>query len=327
MISDVLKNISADVKDIANTAFDYKLTYEVPNDSDAGLSYEGGVTKWGKEITTCVLYVDIRNSVGLTTKHQSKTMGKLYTAFVKGVVKAARDFNGHTRNIIGDRVMIVFPVKNCFTNAVGCGLAINNVAGMIATQFPSVVFKCGIGIDHGAMRVIKVGVARRGQESKPNKGLVWAGKPANLASRLTDMGNKTVTKIFYDIERSPFNPKGSKPARYDVMGPLQKIISGYDPSAPFYLPNDKITLSETEFLSTLHMSHGVALTRGGRIQSATKRTVTHKYETILITERVYNGLAQEGASHLNKVGWWKVDDNAIRDLDCPVRSGNYFWSV
>jgi len=327
MISEVLKNIAIDVKDIANTAFDYKGTQDVPNDSDPGLSYEGGMTKWGKEITTCVLYVDIRNSVSLTARHQTKTMGKLYTAFAKGVIKAAREFNGHTRNIIGDRVMIVFPVKNCFTNAVSCAIAINNVAGIIAAQFPSVEFKCGIGIDHGQMRVIKVGVPRRGQESKPNKGLVWAGKPANLASRLTDMGNKTVTKVYYDIERIPFNPKATKPLGYDAMGLLQKSFSGYDPNAPFYLPNDRITLTEANFLSSFHMSNGLALTTGGKIVSVKKRTVTHKYETILITERVYQGLTQEGASNLNKAGWWKIDANTIRDIDCPVRSGSYVWSV
>ena len=327
MIKDVLKNIAADVKDIAATAFEYRGTTDVPNDSDTGLSYEGGATKWGKEVTTCVLYVDVRKSVELTAKHQAKTMGKLYTAFVKGVIKAAREFDGHTRNIIGDRVMIVFPVKNCFTNAIGCALAINNVAGIISAQFPSVEFKCGIGIDHGIMRVIKVGVPRRGQEGKPNKGLVWTGKPANLASRLTDMGNKTSTNVHYDIERSPFNPSFNKPLGYDAMSPIQKMLSGYDPKASFFLPNDKITLTETDFVSSLHISHGVALTRGGKIVSATKRTSTHTYQTILITDRVYKGLVQEGSTNLYPAGWWNIDANKIKDLDCPVRSGNYIWAV
>ena len=60
--------------------------------------------------------MDIRNSVALTVKHQNQIMGRIYTAFTKAVLKIGRHHGGHTRNIIGDRVMIVFPTANCFTN-------------------------------------------------------------------------------------------------------------------------------------------------------------------------------------------------------------------
>ena len=121
-IKTILDEIDADVLDVYNTTFEYANTISVPNRSDTQLTFEKGVAKKGKLLKTCVLYVDIRNSIGLTVKHQNVTMGKVYTAFTKAVLKAARHHNGHIRNIIGDRVMIVFPSVNCITNAVDCAV-------------------------------------------------------------------------------------------------------------------------------------------------------------------------------------------------------------
>ena len=65
---------------------------------------------------------------------------------------------------------------------------INHIAQkIINNRFPTVDFKCGIGVDYGEMRVIKVGIPRRGNEGTENRSLVWSGYPANYASRLTDI--------------------------------------------------------------------------------------------------------------------------------------------
>ena len=133
-------------------------------------------------------------------------MGKVYTAFTKAVLKVARHHNGHIRNIIGDRVMIVFPVKDCFTNAVDCAISINHISKYIINkQFKYVDFKCGIGIDYGDLRIIKVGIQRNGTENAENKGLVWAGYPANIASRLTDSANKVIKETYFEVKRNPLN--------------------------------------------------------------------------------------------------------------------------
>ena len=191
MTKELYEEIQGDVEDVVKTSFIHNSTKIVPNLADEGLTYERGQEKKGKVINTCVLYVDIRNSVTLTKKHNNTTMGRVYTAFTKAVLKTARYHNGHTRNIIGDRVMIVFPNENCFTNAVDCAISINHIVkNIINKKFPDVDFKCGIGVDYGELRVIKVGIQRRGEEHGENKGLVWVGYPANHASRLTDNANK-----------------------------------------------------------------------------------------------------------------------------------------
>ena len=191
-LKEFMTNMRNMINDVRVKGFSYSTSLNVPSLSDCDLTYESGDAKKGKCIETCVLFVDIRNSVELTRKHNSETMGRIYTAFTKGVLNAAREYNGYVRNIIGDRVMVVFPVSNCFVNAVNCAITINHISQMINEVFTSVDFHCGIGIDYGEMRVIKVGIERRGNENAENKGLVWVGKPANLASRLTDFAGKTV---------------------------------------------------------------------------------------------------------------------------------------
>ena len=189
-IKDKLSEIELDIKDVKKLGFSYTSTKEVPSREDAVLTFEKGKDKKGKEIETCVLFVDIRNSVQLNEKHSPDTMGKIYTAFTKSMLKIAKYHSGEVRNIIGDRVMIVFPTENCAENAVECAISINHISEIMNKVFSDVDFRCGIGIDYGEMKVIKVGIIRQGDNNVENKNLVWIGKPANIASRLTDIAKK-----------------------------------------------------------------------------------------------------------------------------------------
>lgn len=155
------------ISDTKNLGFDYTNTTEVPSahKPDPGLTYESGKTKKAKILKTCVLYVDIRDSVKMVESHNYVTMGKVYTALTKSVLKIADFYGAKVRNIIGDRVMVVFPSENCFTNAVHCAVSINNIAEEINKVFTGVDFKSGIGVDYGEMRVIKVGTERKGVEN------------------------------------------------------------------------------------------------------------------------------------------------------------------
>jgi hypothetical protein len=199
-IKDKLSEIELDIKDVRNLGFSYTSTKEVPSRGDTVLTFEKGKDKKGKEIETCVLFVDIRNSVQLNEKHSSNMMGKIYTAFTKSMLKIAQYHSGEVRNIIGDRVMIVFPTENCAENAVECAISINHISEIMNKVFSDVDFRCGIGIDYGEMKVIKVGIIRQGDNNVENKNLVWIGKPANIASRLTDIANKKIDLVCVSYE-------------------------------------------------------------------------------------------------------------------------------
>ena len=144
-VKKIIDETDLEIRDLLNTDFSYTSTKYVPNLSDPALTFGNADEKKAKIIKTCVLFVDIRGSVAMTRKHHTKTMGKLYSAFAKAAVKAANHHGGYVRNIIGDRVMVVFPSDNCFKNAVNCAITINHLCSKnIDSQFPSIDFKCGI---------------------------------------------------------------------------------------------------------------------------------------------------------------------------------------
>ena len=310
-LKEFMTNMRNMINDVRVKGFSYSTSLNVPSLSDCDLTYESGDAKKGKCIETCVLFVDIRNSVELTRKHNSETMGRIYTAFTKGVLNAAREYNGYVRNIIGDRVMVVFPVSNCFVNAVNCAITINHISQMINEVFTSVDFHCGIGIDYGEMRVIKVGIERRGNENAENKGLVWVGKPANLASRLTDFAGKTVEDEFYNVTGDfyHYDPLGIPPL-------LGKPRNGW--------------VRESKKLTAEQLAHEVYYSANGlnihihNISSFDKNTEQYKYSPILISDKVYSEYIKQNPQEFKH---WKQETRGVKDISYKVWGANLHWRL
>lgn len=172
-------------------------TTTVPRIDDSALTFDepdAGI-KRAKRLTTCVLYVDIRDSTQISAEHRPKKLTRLYSTFVHVMIRCAREGGGHVRNIIGDRVMIVFDADRCFERAAHTATLCNTAAHQIIQSWSRhFVFRCGIGIDHGPLLVTKAGVPRRGAETEFYRSLVWLGRPANVASKLTDLANKSTTE-------------------------------------------------------------------------------------------------------------------------------------
>jgi len=121
-------------------------------------------------------------------------MAKLYSSFIRSMIKASENFNGKVRNIIGDCIMVIFDSEDCFTEAVETAFLMNTISSKIINKhFKNNEFSCGIGIDYGDMMVTKCGTIKYGDENSSYKSLVWLGKPANIASKLTDEANKPST--------------------------------------------------------------------------------------------------------------------------------------
>lgn len=177
--------------DFAVTATTTKV---VPHSSDSAITFPNldAKTQSCKIIDTCVLYIDIRRSTELSVTHKPKTVAKLYSAFVRAMTKCARHYGGHVRGIIGDRVMVIFDCEDCFRKSVDCAILMNSTAQYVINKhFTHNEVQCGIGIDTGKMLVTKTGFRRRGVERHNYKNLVWLGRPANVASKLTDIANKS----------------------------------------------------------------------------------------------------------------------------------------
>lgn len=324
-----ITEIETDVTDVINTDFEYVNTFHVPNRSDSGLSFERGVIKKGKILKTCVLYVDVRNSVGLTQTHSPKIMGKIYTAFAKSVIKAAKRHSGHIRNIIGDRVMIIFPTTNCFTNAVDCAITINHIASkVINSKFTGVDFKCGIGIDYGEMKVIKVGVHRRGSEAIENRSLVWTGNPANISSRLTDVANKTIEEDIFRVTRNKINLFRSRfPFDFATLLGSPPIATRQQP-----LYSDEIEvvdLTTEEFANSIaSVTERSLFMTGGDFIKFEKRKRIKNFPSILMTEDVYNGFRSANPRRISiRENLWKPETDKINNVTQRIYGGNVIWDI
>jgi len=198
-LSDEVETILA--KDFAVTA---TVTKTVPHSDDGAITFPNLDTKTQacKLIDTCVLYIDIRRSTELSISHKPQTVAKLYSAFVRAMTKCARHFGGHVRGIIGDRVMVIFDCDDCFKRAVDCAVLMNSTAQYVINKhFTRNEVQCGIGVDAGKMLVTKTGFRRRGYEQHNYKNLVWLGRPANVASKLTDIANKPAEGFTVDLVR------------------------------------------------------------------------------------------------------------------------------
>lgn len=281
-IKDILDNLDDEVSTIHSSDFEIEVTSTnyVPNDSDSSLTFENFDTKKKKvkTIETCVLFIDIRKSTNLNLQHYPKTMAKLYSSFIRSMIKAAEEYNGKVRNIVGDRVMVVFDKSDCFTNAVNTAVLMNTISQKIINKrFKNNVFTCGIGIDFGKMMVTKCGTIKQGNENSNYKSLVWLGQPANIASKLTDSANKPSTS---------YTKNG---IRVGLHYPLTDKWSWSFKSPKDFVDNLKINYTpileyKDQYFSSCY---------------ASSETYSNYDSTppILITENVYKGLKANNPEH------------------------------
>ena len=302
-INNLLNEIEEDIKDMKSTEIQYLTTKGVPSRSNSTMSFEIGNNKRGKILTSCILYADIRNSITLTKKHHTDTMAKVYSIFSKSILKIARHHSGYVRNIIGDRVMVVFPQENCFTNAVDCAISINSMSKIINSRL-NVDFKCGIGIDYGKLKVIKVGVRRQGEENNENKSLVWVSYPANFASRLTDVANKKIDDTKMKVTYLPY---------------IDFLETHFNKITEFY--------SLEDFAKNItYYNTGISY-KGGRLIGFEKINRNIDYPPILMTNRVYNGYKKENTNcqTIEKKYWKEYSNKGIKDVDLKIYGGNVVW--
>lgn len=324
-MKNILNEIEADIIDIKSKSFRYISTTEVPSRHDSSLTFERGVDKVGKEIDTCVLYVDIRNSVDLNRKHNTQTMGRVYTVFSKSMLKIARYHKGYVRNIIGDRVMIVFPKDNCYTNAVDCAISIYHISHFLINRvFSEVEFKCGIGIDYGTLKVVKVGLHRKGAEGFDNKNLVWVGYPANIASRLTDVANKSVDNSKVKVKYYPYNSLGYFPFSLPFEQAPRSTGKIYQDT-----PREDL-LSKEEFAQKISFNDVLGVTySGGKFIRFDKIESKIDFPPILMTSRVFNGFKTVNPTRddVTKNYWKKISNHNIKNVDVDVYGGTVNWVI
>ncbi|MCB8043277.1 hypothetical protein JM654_00840 [Microbacterium oxydans] len=131
------------------------------------------------------LFVDIRDSSGLTSAYTRPQLAKLYRAFISEMVAV---LNGHPRvrevNIVGDCVWAVYntPTKSDLRGVFSVAARANSLLKMLNRALTSrgyEAIRCGMGLDYGRALMIKAGFSGSGINE-----VVYMGDVVNRASHL-----------------------------------------------------------------------------------------------------------------------------------------------
>jgi len=165
----------------------------VPDPEDLLLSNDA---RYFKRAT--VLYADLSGSTNLVDHQSWQVAGEVYKTYLLCAAKLIGSLGGVTTAYDGDRVMGIFIGDHQTSSAAKCGLTINwtvqNVINpALRNQYPSTDYEVKqlVGIDTSELRAARIGV-RGGND------LVWIGRAANYAAKLTSSRNDYQTWLTGD---------------------------------------------------------------------------------------------------------------------------------
>jgi adenylate cyclase len=282
--------VSDEVETILSPEFKIEVTEtnSVPHSSDQAITFPNldAKTQGTKVLETTVLYVDMRRSTELSLKHRRHTVAKLYSAFVRSMTRCAGYFGGEVRGIIGDRVLILFQPDKCFENAIDTAELMNSVCQYVLNKhFIQDEVEFGFGIDYGRMLATKTGIRRHGEAQSSYRSLVWLGRPANVASKLTDLANKPKETTTVEMVRVAHNTAAGLVYREDAPHLFVQRFT-HNPTSGLMIHADQTFHSFSHFSKTIET------------RAATP--------SILMTKSVYDGfrLARPNAIEILN-GWIK----------------------
>jgi adenylate cyclase len=305
-LKDLKISIDSELEDIFDSGFEIliKEVDVVPDRNDSEITYPNtdNMVQKVKLIETCVLYIDIRKSTEMNLYHRPKTLAKLYSAFVRSIARGSEFFGGKVRNIIGDRLMVVFNKENCYLNAINTAILLHSISNYsIDKKFKHNNFKCGIGIDFGKMLVTKAGIIKYNHENENYKSLVWLGRPANIASKLTDLANKVYTEN------------------------IIQVATLHDDLSTWIWHNESIS----EFLSNLKTKYYPSRIEhvNPKFETFIESEITNISPSILISESVFNGLRKEhpNNSTIIKKQWDEISFLKIEGYSGKIYGSDLHW--
>lgn len=177
-------------------AWDAQETTGVPDPEDLRLN-----SNHAKDLSSAtVLYADLDGSTDMVNRYKWEFSAEIYKTFLKCASDIIRSEGGVITAYDGDRVMAVFTGGSKNTSAARCALKIHGAVidiirpALIKTYNTSFVLRHVVGIDTSQLRTARIGV--RGDND-----LVWVGRAANYAAKLTSLADKPtrITESVYEM--------------------------------------------------------------------------------------------------------------------------------
>lgn len=183
------EDIEAEVKNILKDQWTTRDGSVVPESEDLALGNEAVI------LDGTVLYADISGSTNIVARSKPHFAAEVYKAYLHCAAKLIRSEGGIITAYDGDRIMGVFIGEYKNTSAVRCGLKIHAAVRTIINpalqvQYPETDFEVRqvVGVDTSKLWVTRTGV--RGAND-----LVWVGRAANYAAKLTELDSAYPTWI------------------------------------------------------------------------------------------------------------------------------------
>lgn len=183
--------ILKDVRSILRTKWKRRSGRKVPDAEDIRLGNDA-VTLDGT-----VLYADMTDSTGLVKGFKDWFAADIYKSYLLAACHIIRNMSGVITAFDGDRVMAVFIGETKNTSASKAALQISWITRQINVEikaaYPSSSYQLehAIGIDTSPLFVARTGI-------RNNNDLVWVGRSANYAAKLSSLSSSTYSIYITD---------------------------------------------------------------------------------------------------------------------------------
>ncbi|MCR2830806.1 adenylate/guanylate cyclase domain-containing protein [Acidithiobacillus ferrooxidans] len=180
-----------------------------------------------KKLNAVVLYADLADSTALVDAYEPQVVTRLYKSFLHCAASLIRANNGEIVAYDGDRIMAIYIGDSKNTNAVATSFKINYAVNEIINQKSHISIKHVVGIDRGDLFISRIGIRNAND-------LVWVGRAANYAAKLSSQSDNYQTYVTDDIYQAMARdlrerhswllwPKGWKP--YPDANPIKVLFS------------------------------------------------------------------------------------------------------
>jgi class 3 adenylate cyclase len=180
----LLSDLQTEVREIFANKWEVRKGNVVPDPEDLKLSNDARHFE-----RATILYADLSGSTSLVNNQRWSMAGEIYKSYLACAARIIRSLDGEITAYDGDRIMAIFISDTQSSNAAKCGLQVNWAVQNIVNpalkhQYPDrdYVVKQVVGIDTSEIRAARIGV-RGGND------LVWIGRAANYAAKLTECRN------------------------------------------------------------------------------------------------------------------------------------------
>lgn len=186
-------DLRQEVRSILRTSWQTRDGRTVPDAEDVKLDNDA------VKIDATVLYADMDGSTQLVDDYKDWFAAEVYKSYLHCAAKIIRAEGGHIRSYDGDRIRGIFIGDSKCSDAARCGLKINyavtNIINPeIADRYKKSPYevKQVVGIDTSKLFAARTGI--RGSND-----LVWVGRSANYAAKLTELSSAYPTWTTKDV--------------------------------------------------------------------------------------------------------------------------------